>query len=576
MKALLHTCLLMFTVLLFAGCGGGGSDGGPSLTPPDGTPTNGDSSNPDTGSVDTTVIRFGSFNGGGTFTAGTISTNALALKASESAALTVAIRDNNNNPVTDAADVFFSSPCIDVGLSEINPLVAPNANGTINATYTARGCSGNDVITAQTTLNGTSFSAKVTLSTTPAPLGSITFTSAEPRIIGIKSSGAIPEQSVVSFKVTNTSGGPVPNQEVTFELDSSVGGTFLSNEQGITNESGIVTTTVNAGSVPVPVRITATANQNGTISKAVSSSLVITTGIADADSFSVGAVTPNIEGWERDGITTQIVARAADRYNTPVPDNTSIAFQAEGGVINPSCETVNGVCSVTFTSQNPRPQDGRVTILATILGEENFVDVNGNGQFDGILSTPNETQTDLAEPFRDDNENGLHDNAIEPFIDTDKNGSRSTANGSFDGLLCNDNCGSSTLIISSQVIVVLSQSTLSIDLLDTAGANIAAPLNITGGLTKVIVDVYSFFSAALPPNDKKQIPPAGTVISATTSQGTIDGPNSFTVLASSAQGAQRVEFTVSPGATPGAGVFRITATTPNGIISRNDIAIQQN
>jgi hypothetical protein len=576
MKVLFRSCLLVFTVFLFAGCGGGSSDGEPSLTPSETPSSNDGTTNPDTGSVDTTVIRFGSFDGGGIFTAGTIATNAIDLNASESAALTVAIRDNNNNPVTDPADIFFSSPCINVGLSEINPVVAQNTNGTINATYTARGCSGNDEVTAQTILNGTSFSAEVTINTTAAPLGSITFTNAEPNIIGIKNSGAIPEQSVVSFKVTNTSGGPVPNQDVTFELDSSVGGIFLSNAQGITNQSGIVTTTINAGSIPVPVRITATANQNGTISKAVSSSLVITTGIADADSFSVGAVTPNIEGWERDGISTQIVARAADRYNTPVPDKTSIAFQAEGGVINPSCETINGVCSVTFTSQNPRPQDGRVTILATILGEENFIDLNGNGQFDGSLLTANEIQTDLSEPFRDDNENGIHDNAIEPFIDTDKNGSRSAANGNFDGLLCNDNCGSSTLIISSQVVIVLSQSTLSIDILDSTGAAITPPLNITGGLTKIIVDVYSLFNAATAPSNPKQIPPAETVISASTSQGTIDGPNSFTALESSAQGPQRVEFSIAPSGAAGTGVFRITATTPNGIISRSDVAVVQN
>jgi hypothetical protein len=69
-----------------------------------------------------------------------------------------------------------------------------------------------------------------------------------------------------------------------------------------------------------------------------------------------------------------------------------------------------GECSVRFCAGNPRPADGRVTILAYALGEESFVDSNGNNRYDA-----GEPFTDLGDPFRNDravtdaNANGIDD-----------------------------------------------------------------------------------------------------------------------------------------------------------------------
>jgi len=135
-----------------------------------------------------------------------------------------------------------------------------------------------------------------------------------------------------------------------------------------------------------------------------------------------------------------------DKFNNPVPDGTAAVFTTEYGVIEPSCETAGGACSVTWTSQDPRspapaladnvktindadyscpshngnsgpcPDDlgytrgGRSTILVTAIGEENFEDKNGNGIMD---REERNFFTNLPEAFRDDNEDGAYTDALD-------------------------------------------------------------------------------------------------------------------------------------------------------------------
>lgn len=558
MKVLFRAYLLMFAVFLFVGCGGGSGDG-PTLTPGEssGTPDSGGDGG--TGAVtETTVVRFGSFTGG-TFNAGKIATNKTDLDAGQSASLTVSFIDQNNSPITDPADILFTSPCASAGLSEFDSTIAGNTTGTVSVTYVTRGCDGADIITAQTSLNGTTFSATVTLQTVPAPLGSISFVSATPQIIGIKGSGAIPEQSVVSFLVTNSSGGPVPNQDVTFALNNTTGGITLSNTNDTTDATGLVSTTVASGSIASSVRVTATAIRDGITSSAQSSALAITTGIPDQDSFSLSATILNIEGLEYDGIQTTLTLRTADRYNNPVPDGTAIVFQAEGASVEGSCTTVGGSCSVTMTSQQPRPGDGRVTILASAIGEESFNDANpSNGRYDDA-----EIFTDLGEAFRDDNENGTYDSPNEPYLDFNSNSTRDAANGLYEGLLCNGpskcNSNQSTVTISSNIVIVLSGSSFFINVQP-------AVINLDGGNQTVIVSIQDV---------NGQVPPAGTSVSVTTDQGSIVGSSAETVLSTNNPGPIAYAFTLKPGAAAGNGTFTVNVITPIGLISRGTADVTQ-
>lgn len=154
--------------LVLAGCGGsttGGNDSGDGGVDGD-TGGGGDTQR---------VVRFGSFDAGGNFTEGQISTKQNSIIAGESASLSASLIDEDGSPVTDAADVFFSSQCIGMGTSDIDPPVAANTAGTVSATYTARGCSSADTVTASTSIDGNSLSSTVTIQTQQAPLGSIQF-----------------------------------------------------------------------------------------------------------------------------------------------------------------------------------------------------------------------------------------------------------------------------------------------------------------------------------------------------------------------------------------------------------------
>src|SRR6185369_13293017 len=128
-----------------------------------------------------------------------------------------------------------------------------------------------------------------------------------------------------------------------------------------------------------------------------------------------------------------VTARLSDHFHNPVPDGTAVSFTTNGGSIQPSCTTINGACSVTWTSQNPRPfvpgiNVGRATIHAYAVGEEAFVDLNGNGVADTGEFTDN------SEAYRDDNENGVRD-VSEPFIDFNGNGQFDGPDGKYNGVL---------------------------------------------------------------------------------------------------------------------------------------------
>ena len=250
-----------------------------------------------------------------------------------------------------------------------------------------------------------------------------------------------------------------------------------------TDANGDVSVTVRSGTIPTPVKVFAlwqdATNPASLIVSNVSDSLTVTTGLADYNSFSLSATTLNVEGWSHDGESSTITIRSADHFNNPVPDGTVINFRTEGGSISASCETAGrtGACSLDWTSQNPRPfegtsvvcpvafnglltppctgnqlagyldgstsviaepRPGRATITAFAIGEESFVDLNGNGLFD-----IGEDFIDLTEAFTDDNEDGFYRGSSVPlgavneeFIDFNTNGSFDGKDGFYTGLLC--------------------------------------------------------------------------------------------------------------------------------------------
>jgi hypothetical protein len=418
------------------------------------------------GSTASTSVQMGSPAAPGkTFTAGAIGISSTTLSAGGSATLSVALQNADGSLYTQSAAVSFSSTCAGTGLAKIASPVT-TTTGVATTTYVASGCSGNDPITATATVGTTPLSATGNVTVAAASVGSIVYKSASFTVISLKGSGttAHPETSTVLFQILDSSGSPVANKQVVFSLNTTVGGISVDPGPVTSDANGNVQTTVQAGTVATPVRVTATVQSTTPVISTQSNQLSVSTGVPTQNAFSLAVKCPNVEAWNVDGVTVAVTARLADRFSNPVADGTAVQFNSEGGHIQPQCTTAStatesGVCSVNWVSANPRPtigkggRAGRSMLFATAIGEESFVDANGNGAFD-----PGETFTDLAERFRDDDESGTYTSG-EYFYDFNNNGARDPADGIFNGVLCNDpaRCDStktSTGIAASNLIIM--------------------------------------------------------------------------------------------------------------------------
>jgi hypothetical protein len=470
------------------------------------------------------------------------------LSAGGSTSMSVTLLQSDGNLYTTATDVTFSSTCIALGLATVsNPLNVTTGIGT--GTYSATGCSGADVITATATVGGKTLTATGTVTVAPATVGSIQFISASPQKIGLQGTGGVglPETSTVTFKVVDSTGGPVAGADVQFSLDTSVGGISFTPASATTGPDGRAQTVVKSGTVATTVRVSAQVVSTSISTQ--SSQLTVTTGLPVQNAFSLAVQCPNVEAYDYDGVINPVTVRLGDRYNNPVPDGTAVTFSAEGGHIQGSCTTTttsteSGVCSVNWSSSNPRPTDGRVTLFATAIGEESFVDVNGNGVFDDP-----DTFTDLPEAFRDDNENGVY-NSGEQFYDFNQNSVRDLGDGLFNGLLCQDTTGRCSAQqktgISAQGLIIMSGSAMVIS--DDVGGVLTLP----GFVTFTIGDARS------------QPPPSGTTVAATASSATVEAPTSYTVPCTSFNGPIQYRFYVDKPTAP-SGVLTLTVTTPKGL-----------
>ena len=305
--------------------------------------------------------------------------------------------------------VAFSSPCV---VSSKATLTTPVTSilGTATSTYKDNGCaSGTDVITASVT--GDTASATITVAI-PAT-NNIQFVSATPTIIGIKGS-PLPQSSLVKFQVLDSNNNGKAGVVVDFSLlpVSAPGGITLSAVSVTSDANGYVTTSLNSGTVPTPVWVVAKVHSNPAI-LSQSNTLTITTGLPTQNFFSLSVQTFNIEGLSHDGVTSTLTIIASDRLGNPIPDGTVINFITEGAQITPaSCATTGGTCTVTFTSSNSRPANGRVTILAYAVGEKSFIATSPDN-----IYTPGDTFYDLGDMYLDANENGIWDPG-ETFIVT--------------------------------------------------------------------------------------------------------------------------------------------------------------
>lgn len=573
--------LIALLLAAVSACGGGGGGSGFSGGGNGGGGGGGGGTNP------STTAKLGSGSGSG-FMPGALILGINSISAGGTTGVTASLVDATNNLLTTATDINFSSRCLALGQASLTPATVNITTGVANSSYRALGCSGSDVITATAIVDGATLTASATVTIQSATLGSLVFDTAVPTniaLLGTATAGRS-ETSVVTFIVRDAAGNPFGGQAVQFALNTSVGGLTLNPASATSGLDGRVQTTVTAGTVATAVRVTATLTANGISTQ--SNQLVVSSGTPDNNSFSLSAETLNSESFEIDGVVIPITIRVADHFNNPVPDGTAVNFRTEGAAIQPSCTTVNGACSVNWTSQSPRPIDGRVTILATAIGEESFTDTNGDGR-KGV--PPADPFIDLPEAFVNDDESSVEvplgsgnfiptfDSGTEEFVDFNSNGTYDPADNRYNGILCTAAARAAgqicdaplTLNVRDDIVLVMSGSGLSIE---TNPPETFNPPDPTPGPS---IAAGSSLNITISVSDARgQMPPAGTTIALTASGGlTVVAPTSFTVPNTNDNGSYNIPAILQrPAADPaGDGFLNITATTLRGLVSTRTVRI---
>ena len=484
------------------------------------------------------------------------------------ATITVSLVDSSGDLYTTPVDISFYSDFANLDTAELDETVT-TINGSATATYRAKGCVGTDTITVTAVTSGNSLFATGTIDVAASDVGSIGFVSATPENIALAGTGGAgrSETSIVVFEVTDENGNPASNVDVDFSLTTAIGGFELEVTSATSDSNGLVQTVLNSGNVPTHVRINATVTDSSPSITTVSDQLVISTGLPDQNSFSISAEVLNPEAWGYDGEEVTITVSTADHFNNPVPNGTTIYFTTEGGSIDPFCQTTDGVCSVEWRSQDPRPADGRITILATSIGEESFIDENG----DGLFNSTDTLLTDLPEAYRDEDEDGIFDSGIEEFFDFDEDLSYDIADGKYNGTLCSTaaeaagDCTKDLVHVRDSIVLVMSGST----------AYISTDPNPP--LEWIDFNVSTIQAVEITIQDLHGQPvPAGTEVDLKTGVGTIGGDASFEIPSTSYNGplvyvAVLIAPTTGTGAT---GIFEIKVTTPKGLIGWTYISVR--
>ena len=403
---------------------------------------------------------------GSTSTVGTLSFGSTTLIASGNTSVRAPVTAGGSP--AGGVNVSFSATCGTITPSS----TVSDGSGVASTNYSAiksdgTSCSGPVTISAI----GPDYSSTGTLAVTAPVASAINFMSATPSQIYVTGSGAS-TQSVLKFKVLDASGGAsvgVP-VKVKFKYQNSnaltlqgVGLNALGSTAEVTatsDSTGVITLTVFSGGIPGPVQVIAYLPDTPAV-YAYSQVLTVQYGPPSQNHFSVSVTTFNIEGMDWDGTNTSLTARVADRQGNAVPAGTVVNFTTSGGQIGGSCTVTlssDGLssCSAVFSSQSPRPPNGRVAVLAYTEGLKEYIDVNGNNVFDAGV----DTLVDMGDAYRDDDESGTFDSNLGEFV-VPRGGSGTCAGKGWPAPSRANTCDSTTAsaTVRKQVMLIMSGRT---------------------------------------------------------------------------------------------------------------------
>jgi len=526
------------------------------------------------------------------------------ISAGGSVGFNIALVNGDNQRVTDAYLVEFSSNCVTADQATISTDIS-TVNGEASTTYTDNGCAGSsgtkDQITATVVTTDNTLSATQEIDIRPEVVGSIRFLAVESESILLRDAGDSSEsQSTVSFNVLNQNGTPLAGQVVSFSLTTEIGGITLTPSSATSDDNGQVTTSISAGNVPTSVRVNASITSlNSEVLKTQSSAISITTGLPSQRNFTLSADVLNVEGFDVNGVTTNITARLSDTFGNPVPNKTVVTFTSEGGQIGSSCLTLEGACSVVWTSANPRVENGRVTILASAIGHETLFDSNGNNVFDdddgGLLDDASNTESgfgtvstgstgfvDFSEAWRDDNENFIWDSG-EPFLDYNNNQSFDEGDGLFNGVQCiaSTLCGinsAASIHVRKALRLIVSGSDAYIDILDANNQLLASNYEAPSNPPAIVLARGDKIVLSAIIGDKfENVMPATTTFAVSTDEGDVTLTSGDSVANSAKLGKTEftfeVENTLFVDAPSVVATIQILITTPQGTETRFSFSV---
>lgn len=392
----------------------------------------------------------------------------------------------------------------------------------------------------------------------PVPT-SMSFVANEPSNIGI-SGYDLAESSQVSFQLKDQQGVPVAGQVVNFVMDAKPVDVELSTSSAITNEAGYASVTVHAGNTPALLTVTASLSSNMDV-QAQSDELIISTGVANQQYFKLSTSVLNPEALDQHNETVTINVTASDYFDNPVPDGSVVYFMAEGGQIDPECQTLKGQCNVVWTSTLPKPDDARVTILATMRGEEGFIDSNGNRLFDET-----ELFDDLGEAFLDVNENGLFDSGQESFKDFNKNDTWDHPDGKYNGLLCKaEACDDSKAVhVRDEVVLLLSGSQADVKFVDKTSGDEMEDIQLINGQSEVNILFTDQNGNALPKGTMVELNADGLDIK----------PNAFIIESTNSVQVFPENVSLSARSFDESSVLTVTVTTPSNKVTIKTVNIR--
>ncbi|MFK8935253.1 hypothetical protein ACJBLB_13030 [Acinetobacter junii] len=335
-----------------------------------------------------------------------------SLESGASTNITLKTQDANTKVNQNNVTVNFSATC---GTFEPAMVISSN-QGDVATSYKSIGsdgklCEGTQTITA----SGSNIAeSKVTVNIAEIKADSLVYTS-DAVNLGINSSGSAASGQIEFTLYAN--GTPAANKDVQIELlraPNDLSFFALGNRAAKivkSDPSGKVIVTLYPGNIPGPVEIKATLVSNANVS-ALSKNVAVSTGRVTQAGLSLSVSKNSLQN-EIDGDTAIIIARMVDRTRNAVPDGTVISFVSEGGNVEPNCSTVKGMCSVTLTTQNPRPLDNRVTVLAYVEGDKSYTDLNGDNVYTiGV----DKLESNIGDFFRDDNEDNTYNSNVGEFL----------------------------------------------------------------------------------------------------------------------------------------------------------------